>query len=60
MELSGFNMGKLSPEQKLIESLKLYYLARELKRVSLIKFNKDIKEDDLEKKLIEMFLYARS
>jgi hypothetical protein len=60
MELSGLNMGKLSPEQKLIESLKLYYLARELKRVSLIKFNKDIKEDDLEKKLIEMFLYARS
>jgi hypothetical protein len=53
-------MGKLSPEQKLIEALKLYYLAKELKRASIIKFNKDIKEEELEKKIIEKFLYARS
>ena len=40
----------LTPEQKLIESLKLYYLARELKRSALKSFHPEIKIEDVEKK----------
>lgn len=50
----------LTPEQKLIESLKLYYLAWELKRSALKKFHPEIKEKELDKKIAEIFLYAKS
>ena len=48
-----------TPEQKLLESLKLYYLARELKRASIIEFKPEITLSEIDKKIAESFLNAR-
>ncbi|HSP87989.1 MAG TPA: hypothetical protein VLN45_07630 [Ignavibacteriaceae bacterium] len=50
----------MSPEKKLNLSLQLYYSARSLKRVALKKHYPDLSEDEIEKMLKEIFLYARS
>ncbi|MCX6150354.1 MAG: hypothetical protein NTX22_07535 [Ignavibacteriales bacterium] len=50
----------LSPEKKLIESLKLYYLARELKFTALKKFNPQLTEKDIREKVKEIFSNART
>ncbi len=46
----------LTPKQKIIELLKLYYLARELKRARLKALNPNIKTEELDKKKAEIFL----
>ena len=51
---------KLSPEQKLTQSLRLYYNARELKIASLRKFHPELSEEEIQKKVKEIFLYAKS
>lgn len=60
-ELKDLNYYKhLTHEQKIIELLKLYYLARELKRAGLKALNPNIKTEELDKKKAEIFLNARS
>lgn len=49
-----------SPEQKLELAMKLYYTARELKRAGLKLQHPDWTEEEVENKLFEIFLYARS
>ena len=50
----------LSAEQKLIETLKLYYLAKELKRGSLKTFHPELTHEEIENKVKEIFINARS
>lgn len=50
----------LTPEDKLLLSLNLYYSAKELKRVSLKKFHPELSENEIKEKLKKIFLYARS
>ncbi|MDQ7816774.1 MAG: hypothetical protein RDU14_07070 [Melioribacteraceae bacterium] len=50
----------LTPQQKLDEALKLYFLARELKRAGIKLLHPDIGRDELEKKTTEVFLNAKS
>lgn len=50
----------LTPEDKLLLSLNLYYAAKELKRASLKKFHPELSENEIAKRLKEIFLYARS
>ncbi|MCX6167707.1 MAG: hypothetical protein NTX65_00065 [Ignavibacteriales bacterium] len=47
-------------EQKLIESLKLYFLARELKIIGLKMVNPNLTEQQIQEKVKEIFLNARS
>lgn len=49
-----------TPEQKLKLSLKLYYSARELKKCGLRMLSPGLTEEVLEKKVTEIFLYART
>ncbi len=51
---------KLSPEQKLTQSLRLYYNAKELKIAALRKFHPELSEQEIQKKVKEIFLYAKS
>ena len=50
----------MSPEKKLELSLRLYYSARELKRSWLKQQHPDWSEANVEKRVREIFLYARS
>lgn len=50
----------LTPQQKLDEALKLYFLARELKRAGIKLLHPDIDSEELEKKTTEVFLNAKS
>jgi hypothetical protein len=47
-------------EQKLTEALKLYFLARELKAVGLRIVNPNITEQQIQEKVKDIFLNARS
>lgn len=47
-------------EQKLTEALKLYFLARELKVIGLRMVNPDMTEQQIQEKVKEIFLNARS
>ena len=49
-----------SPEKKLFLSLELYWSARKLKSASLKALNPELPDIEIEKKLKEVFLYARS
>ncbi len=48
----------MTPEQKLNIALDLYHSARQLKRAYLIKLHPDWNEEQIDKKLREIFLYA--
>ena len=50
----------LTPENKLLLSLNLYYSAKELKTVSLKKFHPELSENEIKEKLKKIFLHARS
>jgi hypothetical protein len=51
---------KLTPEQKLNQSLKLYSAAKELKTAALRKFYPELTETEIIKKVKDIFLYART
>lgn len=51
---------KLTPEQKLTHSLRLYFNARELKIAALRKYHPELSEQEIQKKVKEIFLYAKS
>jgi hypothetical protein len=51
---------KFTPEQKLTQSLRLYYNARELKIAALRKFHPELSEKEIQDKVREIFLYAKS
>ncbi len=53
-------ISKMSPEKKLELSLRLYYSAKELRRVVLKKDHPDLSNEEIEKILKEIFFYARS
>ena len=50
----------LTPEQKLIQSLRLYHAAKELKTAALRKFHPELSQQEIQKKVKEIFLYAKS
>ena len=50
----------LTPEQKLLQSLKLIHLAKELKKASLRKFHPELTELEITAKVKEIFLHART
>lgn len=51
---------KLTPEQKLKLALDLYYNARELKASAIRKDHPEWNENEVQKKVSEIFLYAHS
>lgn len=53
-------MTNLTPQQKLLQALKLIHLAKELKKAALKKFEPDLSEDDIKKKVNNLFLHARN
>ena len=50
----------LTAEVKLLESLKLIYLAKELKKAGLKKFKPELTDDEINDKVKEIFLSART
>ena len=48
------------PEKKLLLSLNLYHSAVKLKKASLRKLHPELTEKEIQKKVKEIFLYARS
>lgn len=50
----------LTAEQRLIESLRLYFLARELKTVSLKQLYPNLSQEEVDSKVREFFLYGNS
>lgn len=53
-------LNNLTAEQRLMESLKLYFLARELKTAALKKLEPNKREEEIEKKVREFFIYGNS
>jgi hypothetical protein len=51
---------KMTPEQKLNTALRLYYSARELKASGLRMQYPGLTEEEIENKVKEIFLYART
>jgi len=51
-------MAKLTPEQKLIQTLNLISLGKELKKASLKKFHPRLSEKEINQKVKEIFLNA--
>ena len=51
---------KLTPERKLIHSLRLYHAAKALKAAALSKFYPMLTEQEIKEKVKEIFLYART
>lgn len=49
-----------SPERKLLLSMELYHSARKLKTASLRNLHPDMSDEQIEKKVKEIFLNARS
>jgi len=50
----------LTPEKKLLLSLRLYYSAKELKTEALKKFHPEMTITEINEKVKKIFLYARS
>ena len=50
----------MSVDQKIKASLQLYYSARSLKKAALKKQFPHLSEKEIEKKVTEIFLYART
>ena len=53
-------VNNLTAEQRLIESLRLYFLARELKTAALKQFYPEMSKEEIEKKVKEFFIYGKS
>ena len=53
-------VNNLTAEQRLIESLRLYFLARALKTAALKKLEPNKSEEEIEKKVRELFIYGNS
>ncbi|MGE5805911.1 MAG: hypothetical protein ACM34M_08990 [Ignavibacteria bacterium] len=53
-------ISQMSTEKKLELSLRLYHSAKELRRAVLKKDHPDLSHEEIEKKVKEIFLYARS
>ena len=51
---------KLTPEQKLNLSLRLYRSAKELKIAAEKKFHPDLTEEEIRERVKKIFFYARS
>jgi hypothetical protein len=51
---------KLSPEKKLQLALDLYFNARELKISAIKKFHPELTEKEVNEKVKQIFLYAKS
>ena len=51
-------MTSLTPEQKLIQTLNLIYLAKELKKAAIKKNNPKLADKEINLKVKEMFLNA--
>ena len=51
---------KMSADQKIKASLQLYYSARALKKAALKKQYPQLRDIEIEKKVTEIFLYART
>jgi hypothetical protein len=49
-----------SPEKKLLLSLNLYHSAVKLKKASLKKLHPELSEKEIQKKVKQIFFYARS
>lgn len=56
----NINIKKLTPGEKLNISLDLYWSARELKKAVLRKEFPDLSEEEIETKVKEIFMYART
>ncbi|KAF0151151.1 MAG: hypothetical protein FD143_2186 [Ignavibacteria bacterium] len=52
-------LNNLTAEQRLIESLRLYFLARELKKAALKTLEPNMSEEEIEKKVKEIFSNAK-
>ena len=50
---------KLSPEQKLLLSLRLYHSAKELKAAAIRKFHPELNKSEIEERVKKIFLYAK-
>jgi len=50
----------MTPEQKLRLALRLYYSARQLKLAALRAHHPDWSEEEIQQKLRDIFLYART
>ena len=50
----------MTAEQKLNLSLKLYFDARELKKAAMKHFHPELTEEEIEKRVKEIFFYART
>ena len=50
----------MTPEQKLRLALRLYYSARQLKLAALRTHHPDWSEEEIQQKLRDIFLYART
>ncbi len=50
----------MTAEQKLKLSLKLYFDARELKKATLKQLHPELTEEEIEKRVKEIFFYAKS
>ena len=50
----------LTPEQKLYQALRLYYSAKELKAAAIRKFHPALTEAEINEKVKEIFLHART
>ena len=48
----------ISPENKLIQSIKLYFAARELKKSSVKTFNPNLSDEEIDQKVNEIFKRA--
>lgn len=53
-------MTNLTPEQKLLQSINLIRLAKEIKKAALKKFNPNLSEEEINRKVKEIFLNARN
>jgi len=51
---------KVNPRTKIYQSLKLYSAAKELKAAALRKFYPELTETEINKKVKDIFLYART
>jgi hypothetical protein len=51
---------KLTPEKKLKLALDLYFNARELKSSAIRKDHPELSEEEVQKKVKEIFFYAKS
>jgi hypothetical protein len=54
------NLKYLTPDKKLRLSLNLYHSAVKLKKASFRKFHPELSEKEIQKKVKEIFLYART